>query len=114
MSTDESTPRLRLARTATSGGVVRLDVTGEVDVGTVADLRRTVTEIVVEQGVSELLLDFAGLRFLDSSGIAALVGGYRSAQARGVRFGLLNCTGSVRHVLDVTGMYDLFGADRQA
>ena len=113
MTTDGQAPRLGLSRAVADDGLVRLDVSGEVDVGTVAELRRVVTEIVAEPGVSELVLDFAGLRFLDSSGIAALVGGYRSAQQRGVRFGLVNCTGSVRHVLDVTGMYEMFGADRQ-
>jgi anti-anti-sigma factor len=111
LSTDGQAPRLGLSRVVAANGVVRVDVSGEVDVGTVAELRRVVTEIVAEPGVSELLLDFAGLRFLDSSGIAALVGGYRSAQARGVRFALVNCTGSVRHVLDVTGMYEMFGVD---
>jgi anti-sigma B factor antagonist len=101
-----------LTRVLGDNGVVRVDVVGEVDAGNVSELRRTVTDIVVQPGVRELLLDFAGLSFLDSSGIAALVGGYRSAQARGIRFGLVNCVGRVRHVLDVTGMYELFGADR--
>jgi len=113
VETGAQAPRLTLRRGAADDGVVRVDVTGEVDVGTVPELRRLITDVCGEPGVSALLLDFAALRFLDSSGIAALIGGYRTAQERGLRFAVLNSTGSVRNVLEITGMYEMFAAERQ-
>jgi anti-anti-sigma factor len=102
--------RLGLTRSATSRGVICLSVSGEVDISTVDQLRDAIREILDEQGVDRLLLDFQPLLFLDSSGIAALIGGYHAAQERGVGFGVLNCHGSVRNVLEVTGVYAVLAA----
>jgi anti-anti-sigma factor len=103
--------RLGLVRSAINRGVACLSVSGEVDIGTVDQLRDAINEILDEQGIGRLLLDFEALRFLDSSGIAALIGGYHAAQERGVGFGVLNCRGTVRNVLQVTGVYDVLAAD---
>jgi stage II sporulation protein AA (anti-sigma F factor antagonist) len=102
--------RLGLTRSTSSPGVICLSVSGEVDIGTVDQLREAIDEILGEHGLGRLLLDFEPLRFLDSSGIAALIGGYNSAQERGVGFGVVNCHGSVRNVLEVTGVYGVLAA----
>jgi anti-anti-sigma factor len=105
--------RLGLTRSANGGrGVICLSVSGEVDIGTVDQLRDAISEILDEQGVDRLLLDFEPLRFLDSSGIAALIGGYNAAKERSIGFGVLNCHGTVRHVLEVTGVYEVLAADK--
>jgi anti-anti-sigma factor len=98
--------RLVLTRSVASDGGINLAVGGEIDIGTVDQLRAAVTDILGERGVTRLVLDFGPLRFIDSSGIAALIGGYRTADERGIGFGITNCTGTVRHVLEVTGVYD--------
>jgi anti-anti-sigma factor len=99
--------RLGLTRSTDNGGVICLSVSGEVDIGTVDQLRDAVSEILGERGVSRLLLDFGALRFLDSSGIAALIAGYHAARERAIGFGVLNCHGTVRNVLEVTGVYEV-------
>ncbi|GII21409.1 STAS domain-containing protein [Planosporangium mesophilum] len=107
--------RLGLARSTTSHGVIRLSVSGEVDISTVDQLRGAISEILDEQGVKQLMLDFESLRFLDSSGIAAIIGGLHAARDRGAGFGVQNCHGSVRNVLEVTGVYEsLAAADGKA
>jgi anti-sigma B factor antagonist len=103
--------RLGLTRSTTDRGMTCLSVSGEVDIGTVDQLREAINEILGEQGVSRLLLDFQALRFLDSSGIAALIGGYHAAQERGIGFGVSNCHGTVRTVLEVTGVYEVLAAE---
>jgi anti-anti-sigma factor len=106
--------RLGLVRSTTSRGVICLTVSGEVDIGTVDQLRDAITGILDEQGVDRLLLDFDPLLFLDSSGIAALICGYHVAQARGTGFGVRNCHGTVRNVLEVTGVYEVLAVDKRA
>jgi anti-anti-sigma factor len=103
--------RLGLMRSATSCGVTCLSVSGEVDIGTVDQLRDAISEILDEEGVERLLLDFQPLQFLDSSGIAALIAGYNAAQERSIGFGVLNCQGTVRNVLEVTGVYEVLAAN---
>jgi anti-anti-sigma factor len=102
---------LGLTRSATSDGTIRLDVSGEIDIRTVGQLRAEIGDILREPGVGELLLDFEPLRFLDSSGIAALVAAYRTADERGIRLGIRGCNATVRHILTVTGVYEVLAAE---
>jgi len=106
----EST-RLALACSATGDGGVRLALTGEVDIGTVDQFREGVGDAMAESGVTSVVLDFGELRFLDSSGIAILIGARRQAEERGIEVRIVNCQGTVRHVLEVTGVYDVFVRD---
>jgi anti-anti-sigma factor len=103
--------RLEVTRSTTGVGTVRLSLIGEVDIGTVDQLEAAITETLDEPGLQRLVLDFNLLRFLDSSGIAALVSAYRAADGRGIRFGLINCKGRVHRVLEVTGVYDTLAID---
>jgi anti-sigma B factor antagonist len=52
-------------------------------------------------------VDLAALRFLDSSGLHALVTAYQTAQQRGGQLYLVNATGAVATLLDVTGVGEL-------
>ncbi|NJC69244.1 STAS domain-containing protein [Planosporangium thailandense] len=103
--------RLGLTRSTIPGEGICLSVSGEVDIGTVGQLRDAISEVLDEKGISRLLLDFGLLEFLDSSGIAALVAGFNTAQERGIGFGVRNCHGTVRNVLQVTGVYGVLAAD---
>jgi anti-anti-sigma factor len=109
----EST-RLALARSATGAGAIRLEVAGEIDIGTVDLLRDSVGDVLRERGVTSVLLDFGGLRFLDSSGIATLINAHRLAGERGIGLRIADCQGPVRHVLEVTGVYDVLAVDGSA
>jgi len=102
----EST-RLGVTRSASSDGAVCLTATGEVNIGTVDLLRDQLNQVLREPGLSRIVLDFRPLRFLDSSGIAALIGARRVADELNVALSIVNCHGTVRHVLEVTGVYEM-------
>jgi anti-anti-sigma factor len=106
--------RLALKRTATSSGMICMSVIGEIDIGTIDQLRSALHLALDEPGVGRLLLDFEPLRFLDSSGIATLIGAYRAADERGIRLRIRGCNGTVRHILQVTGVYELLVTDESA
>ncbi|MEV0561772.1 STAS domain-containing protein [Dactylosporangium sp. NPDC050588] len=54
-----------------------------------------------------VVVDLAALRFIDSSGIHALVAGHHAAQRQSRRLEVVNAAGVVAHVLDMTGVGDL-------
>jgi len=58
-------------------------------------------------GPDEIVLEVAGLDFIDSSGLSALAHGYRLAAGNTV-FVIQHPRPHVRRVLEVTGMHDLF------
>src|SRR4051812_537269 len=51
-----------------------------------------------------VVVDLSGVTFLDSSGVHALVTAYRAALDRGGRLTIVNASGMVEHVLDITGV----------
>jgi anti-anti-sigma factor len=54
-----------------------------------------------------VVVDVAALTFLDSTGIHSLVTAHHAARAAGGRLHLVNATGMVANVLDLTGVGEL-------
>lgn len=61
-------------------GVARL--TGRLDIASAAEVKRAFAEAVAE-GSPRLIVDLAGVNFIDSSGLSALVSGLRAARQAG-------------------------------
>jgi anti-anti-sigma factor len=97
-------------RTDRQPGLVRLALTGPVDLTGLARLRSAMAEAIdgaIDEGRSRVVVDLAGVGFLDSSGINALVGAYRAGKARGVGVTVVNAAGTVRRTLEVVGVYQV-------
>ncbi|SBT65995.1 anti-sigma B factor antagonist [Micromonospora sediminicola] len=104
------TAPLRLAATDIGDGQVVLMVTGEVDMATCDQLDQTVAHLL-RRRPRRLLLDLAGVRFLDSSGIRVLLHSGRRAQQQDCHLSLVNTPPAVRRVLEIAGVASLLGLD---
>jgi anti-sigma B factor antagonist len=69
-------------RTAREGGTVWLSLGGELDVYATPSLRAALRN-VEDTGADRIVLDLRGLDFLDSSGLAVLLGAHERAAATG-------------------------------
>jgi anti-anti-sigma factor len=90
-----------------------LTVSGEVDIATVDELLTEARACL--EGVTEICdIDLAGVTFMDSSGLGALVRIRNLAQDHGKRVLLTNVPDSVSRLFEVTGLADVFetGSDR--
>jgi anti-sigma B factor antagonist len=85
--------------------VVTLSVAGDVDLATGQKLEREITEAVVGAGPGSVVVDLSGVGFLDSSGISVLVRGRRLADGLGVSYRVTGANGTIRQVLDITGVW---------
>jgi anti-anti-sigma factor len=56
--------------------------------------------------VDAVLVDLAGVQFLDSSGIASLLKGRRLADQRGVSYRAVGADGMIRQVLELGGVWE--------
>jgi anti-sigma B factor antagonist len=93
---------LRLTR-QTDAGEVRLAVAGEIDIGTVDPLADAMAGIIRDQRPQRLVVDFAQVTFVDSSGVAALLAAWRAASASQIDFAVVNCGPNVLRTLEITG-----------
>ena len=80
--------------------------TGELDINARDDLYDAIDEALASGG--GLVLDLAGVTFLDSEALGAMIEGYNVAGACGATFRVINARGLVARVLDVSGAQELF------
>jgi len=79
---------------------------GALDVYTSGGLRASLLELV-EAGALALVVDLAGVEFVDSAGFSALLAGVRRAQARGGGLALVTADDSVVRMLRIMGLRDV-------
>jgi len=62
-------------------GVAVVTVTGDVDVATCAALRDSLLQVIADENFRGLVVNLAGVSFIDSTGIGVLVGAWRRTKA---------------------------------
>jgi anti-anti-sigma factor len=82
----------------------RVSLVGEVDLATAHLLRDRLLGVLREQAPAVLDVDFAGVTFLDCTGISALVAVRNAAMHTGCQVRVTHPQPIVRRVLDVTGL----------
>lgn len=103
---------MQISSRETAVGVVRVCLSGEIDMATADDAERVLVETLERADLSEVIVDLAGVTFCDSSGIAVLDEQYARATARGVRLRIADAQPSVRRVLEIVGLFDALTKDR--
>lgn len=83
-----------------------VEVEGDVDLGSSPELRRTLFATLPE--VSKLGLNLAGIRYIDSSGIATLIEVLKDSQRLNKDFVLFGLNPAVEHVFRLTHVIRLF------
>jgi anti-anti-sigma factor len=64
------------------GGIVTLNITGELDAVSVPDLRPVLDDLI-SKGHKKIVIDLKGLRLIDSSGVGAIVYLFRRVRGFG-------------------------------
>lgn len=99
------------------GDVRILDLDGKITIGTGdVELRKQIEDSVAS-GRASILLNFAGVTHIDSSGIGELVGCYTTMTRRGGKMKLLNLTQKITDILHVTQLitvFDVFDTEADA
>nr|WP_239095713.1 STAS domain-containing protein [Micromonospora lutea] len=87
-----------------------IQVVGDLAYTTAAPLRREIDQ-TLSTGPTLLVLDFGGLRFIDSTGLSVIVHAWREGQQRGVRLRLQAVPGFLKAILDMTGVTGLLARE---
>jgi anti-sigma B factor antagonist len=88
--------------------VTILDIEGRIVLGDeIHDLRDAVRGLLA-QGKKKIILNLAGVDYIDSSGVGELVGSFTTVRNSGGELKLLNLTQKVHDVLHVTKLYTVF------
>ncbi len=80
---------------------------GELDHHSVQALRQDIDSSVLQGKPQELILDFSGVNFMDSSGIGLVMGRYKLINELGGALRLIGLSKSTRKVMEVSGLNKL-------
>ena len=84
-------------------GVARVRPAGELDMATVAQLDRQLSELRAA-GMGRVVLDLRGLTFMDSTGLSVLLRWARDAAQDGFDFGVVRTDGPVNRLFELAGV----------
>jgi anti-anti-sigma factor len=85
-------------------GVVLVQLTGDIDTATAPRLAAELQALVFTGAPRELVLDFAGVSFMDSSGIRVIIDMHHQLRDREGLLVLESVSDTARQVLDITGL----------
>jgi anti-sigma B factor antagonist len=88
--------------------VTILDIHGRIILGPELGELRDAVRGLVNQGKKKIILNLAGVDYIDSSGVGELVGCFTTVRNAGGELKLLNLTRKVHDVLHVTKLYTVF------
>jgi len=89
-------------------GVQVVSVIGELDVASAPKLRQALVGLVADaDGPPRVVVDLAGVDFLDSTGLGVLLGGMKRVRARDGELALCRAEPQVRKVFEVTRVIEI-------
>jgi anti-sigma B factor antagonist len=97
---------------ATTDGGIEITVEGTVDLYSAPQLRSALLESV-SAGGRRVVVNLDGVTYMDSSGVAVLVEGLRSARTSDMTFVLSRPSSSVMKVLELAKLDQIFEIDGQ-
>jgi anti-sigma B factor antagonist len=93
-----------------AGDVTILDLTGEVRIGEGSIALRDAIRHLADEGKKKVLLNLAGVKYMDSSGIGELIANYTTVKRQGGQLKLLNLTDRIQNLLVITKLLTVFDA----
>jgi len=91
-----------------SGNATILEVHGRITMGGSIPSTQDRVRSVLAQGHKNIILDLAGVTYMDSSGLGELVGSYATVVSQGAEIRLLNLHPKVYNLLQITKLYTVF------
>lgn len=91
-----------------AGDITILDLEGEVRIGDSSTALRSAIRNLVAAGNKKLLLNLAGVKYIDSSGIGELIANYTTVNRGSGQLKLLNLTEKVQDLLVITKLLTVF------
>jgi len=90
------------------GDVIVLDLKGRVTLGDGDQLLKDKVNSLVNQGRRRIVLNLAGVPYVDSAGLGEIVGSYTTVSRQGGSLKLLNLTGKITDLLAITKLLTVF------
>jgi len=92
----------------TVGDARILDCSGQITLGEGTMVIRNTVRDILQAGAKKIVLNLAGVNYIDSSGVGELVSTYTTVVNKGGQLKLLNLTKKIRELLAITKLLTVF------
>lgn len=82
-------------------------IKGEVDHHSAAPLRNSIEKAMKAFECTNLILDFSGVGFMDSSGIGLVLGRYKKMQKSNGEICISGCSDYIEKILEMAGVFSI-------
>jgi anti-sigma B factor antagonist len=93
-------------------GVSVIDMDGRITLGEGSGLLRDLIREKLDAGHKKIVMNMAGINYIDSTGLGELVSVYRQVKSQGGELKLLNLNKKVSDLLQITKLYTVFDIHR--
>lgn len=97
-------------KTRKVGNVTIVDLHGKITLGENTGILRDELRSLLAQGNKNIVLNMAGVSYVDSAGLGELVGAYTTATNQGGAVKLLHMQGKMKDLMQVTKLHTIFPA----
>jgi stage II sporulation protein AA (anti-sigma F factor antagonist) len=91
----------------TSGDKLILVLSGELDHHSAEEVRNKIDDIINRVGTNKVIMDFANVTFMDSSGIGVIIGRYKKLTMKNGTLCITRVKGSVERVFELSGLFKI-------
>jgi len=95
------------------GDVTIIDMDGRITLGEGSALLRDLVREKLSTGRKKIVMNLAGINYMDSTGLGELVSGYRMVKSQGGELKLLNVNKKISDLLVITKLYTVFDIHNQ-
>ena len=81
-----------------------VSLTGDIDHHTVSEMRSEIDRELMRNGIKNIMLDFSGVPFMDSSGLGLIMGRYKKVSALGGRIFISGTSSNIKRMLQMSGI----------
>lgn len=90
-----------------TGDTLVTSLAGEIDHYSAEKVRNDIDDEMKLYHAKNLIIDFSGVTFMDSSGVGMVLGRYNKVKALGGKVVILNANRLVKQILDMSGVFTL-------
>ena len=91
------------------GTALIVQIDGEIDHHTAAEIRERIDKEIDRSPIRNVVFDFSNVSFMDSSGVAVVIGRFKNLQKIGGKVGIINLTPQIERVFEISGLFKIIG-----
>lgn len=84
-----------------------VNMAGELDHHSAENVRMKIDNKIDELGTMNLIFDFSGVNFMDSSGIGVVIGRYKKVMEYGGKVAIVNLKPQIKKVFELGGLFKI-------